>query len=351
MHSTVEQLAALVQGKVHGQGAQVVEAARALQEAGPRDITFIEQERNLRLLKDCRAGALVVPPSVVGRLGAEDRDRFALIEVNDPLLAFVSLVQFLHGQPSTPPVGVDPLAKVARTAQLGPDCTVMPFAVIGEGCVLGARCVIHSGVVLGPNCRLGDDVILYPNAVLYHGTILGHRVIVHANAVLGADGFGYRFQNGRHAKVPQLGHVEIADDVEIGACTTIDRGTFQATRIGEGTKIDNHVMIAHNCRIGQHNLLISQVGIAGSCSTGDYVVMAGQVGVADHVNIGDRAVIGAGSGVPSDIPAGQRVLGYPCWPERDARRVFGSLPLLPGVCKDIREIKRKLGLDSSSAAA
>ena len=127
--------------------------------------------------------------------------------------------------------------------------------------------------------------------------VLGNRVIVHANAVIGADGFGYRFQDGRHVKVPQLGHVEIGDDVEIGACTTIDRGTFQATRIGAGTKIDNLVQIGHNCQIGRHNLFVSQVGIAGSCSTGDYVVMAGQVGVADHIHIGDRAVIGARSGV------------------------------------------------------
>ena len=151
--------------------------------------------------------------------------------------------------------------------------------MVGEGSVLGARCRLHSGVVVGRNCRLGDDVVLHPHVVLYDGTILGNRVIVHANAVLGADGFGYRFQGGRHVKMPQFGSVEIGDDVEIGAGTTIDRGTFQATRIGAGTKIDNLVQIGHNCQIGKHNLFVSQVGIAGSCSTGDYVVMAGQVGV------------------------------------------------------------------------
>src|SRR5205807_3439123 len=165
-----------------------------------------------------------------------------------------------------------------------------PFAAVGEGTVVGARCRLHSGAVVGRHCRLGDDVVLYPNAVLYDGTVLGSRVIIHANAVIGADGFGYRLQNGRHVKVPQLGHVELGDDVEIGACTTIDRGTFQATRIGAGTKIDNLVQIGHNCKIGRHNLLVSQMGIAGSSTTGDYVVMAGQVGIADHIHIGDRAV-------------------------------------------------------------
>ena len=160
-------------------------------------------------------------------------------------------------------------------------------------------------MAIGEDCKLGDDVVLHPHAVLYDGTVLGNRVIVHANAVLGADGFGYRTQNGRHVKVPQLGSVELGADVEIGACTTIDRGTFQATRIGEGTKIDNLVQIGHNCQIGKHNLLVSQVGIAGSTSTGNYVVMAGQVGVVDHLHIGDGAIIGAQSGVNRNVPAGQ----------------------------------------------
>src|SRR5262249_1306460 len=154
-----------------------------------------------------------------------------------------------------------------------------------EGSKLGARCVIHPGVIIGRDCRIGDDVILYPGAILYDGVVLGNRVIVHANVVLGADGFGYRFVAGRHVKGPQLGTTEIADAVEIGACTPIDRGTFQATRVGTGTKIDNLVMIGHNCRVGSHNLLISQVGLAGSCTTGSYVVLAGQAGVADHVTI------------------------------------------------------------------
>jgi UDP-3-O-[3-hydroxymyristoyl] glucosamine N-acyltransferase len=344
VHVTVGQLASLVGGKVHGDTHQPVRAARSLQEAGPSDITFIEHERNLRLVRDCRAGVLVVPPAAASKMAPEDLGRLTLLEVADPLLAFVRIVGRLHGQPAAPPPGIDPRASVDPTAALGPDCTVLPFAVVGKGCVLGARCRVHPGAVVGEDCRLGDDVVLHPGAVLYHGTVLGSRVTVHANTVLGADGFGYRFQNGRHVKVPQLGHVEVGDDVEIGACATVDRGTFQATRIGDGTKIDSLVMIAHNCRIGCHNLLVSQVGIAGSCTTGDFVVMAGQVGVADHVTIHDRAVIGAGSGVPSDVEADQRMLGYPCWPEREAKRILMSLSNLPAVCKDVRQIKQKLGL-------
>jgi len=350
--TTVAQLATLVQGTVYGQSDLPLQNARTLQEAGSADITFVENDRSLRQLRESKAGAVVVPIGTAARCSefCPPGHTFTFIEVADPLLAFVRIVQCLQGETVAPQVGIAPNASVASTAQLGPDCAVLPFAVIGEHAVLGARCTIHSHVVIGRNCRLGDDVTLHPGVVLYEGTVIGNRVTVHANTVLGADGFGYRFQGGRHIKVPQLGQVEIGDDVEIGACSTIDRGTFQVTRVGNGTKIDNLVMIGHNCRIGQHNLIVSQVGIAGSCTTGDYVVIAGQVGIADHVTIHDRAVIGAGSGIHSDIPAGERVLGYPAWPEREAKRILLSLSNLPGVCQDVRQIKRHLGLDTTKPA-
>jgi UDP-3-O-[3-hydroxymyristoyl] glucosamine N-acyltransferase len=343
---TVRQLAELVQGQVHGDGEAVIRAARTLTEAGPEDISFLEHERHARHLKQSRARVAVVPAGVGGRREVllAGREDLTLIEVADPLAAFVVLVRHLHGQPEPPAHGIDPLASVHPTAQIGPGASIFPFAVVGEGAVVGARCQLHSGAVVGRRCRLGDDVTLYPHAVLYDDTVLGHRVIVHANAVLGADGFGYRLAEGRHVKVPQLGSVEIGDDVEIGAGTTIDRGTFQVTRIGAGTKIDNLVQIGHNCQIGRHNLLVSQVGIAGSSSTGDYVVMAGQVGVADHVHIGDGALIGARAGVPADVPAGQRMLGTPARPEHDAKRILLSLDRLPELCRDVRRLKQKLGL-------
>lgn len=336
MPITVRQLAELVQGQVHGDGELPIEAARPLSEAGPGDITFVEHERYAALLHAGHASAAVVSAAL-------PTNGKTVIRVGDPLLAFVTIARHLHGRPEPAPSGIDPQAAVHPTARIGPDASVHAFASIGEGTVIGARCRIHSGARIGRFCILGDDIVLYPNVVLYDETTLGSRVIVHANAVLGADGFGYRFHGGHHVKVPQLGRVEVGDDVEIGAGTTIDRGTFGPTRIGSGTKIDNLVQVGHNCKIGRHNLLVSQVGIGGSTTTGDYVVAAGQVGIADHVHVGDGAVIGARSAVPSDIPAGQRVLGVPATPERDQKRILMSLARLPEMRRDVQRIKQHLG--------
>ncbi len=337
VNTTLQELADLVHGQVIGERDLIIHAARPVSEAGPGDITFIEDEKHLHFLQECRASAVVVPGSIA-------TNGLAAISVPDPLAAFVVIVRHLHGHAEPPPHGIDPHASIHPTATVGEVPSIFPFAAVGESSVVGKRCRIHSGAVVGRHCRLGDDVTLYPNAVLYDGTVLGHRVIVHANTVLGADGFGYRLQEGRHAKVPQLGHVDIGDDVEIGACTTIDRGTFRATRIGEGTKIDNLVQVGHNCQIGKHNLFVSQLGIAGSSSTGDYVVIAGQVGIVDHVHIGDHAVIGAKAGVTKDVPTGQRMLGAPATPEREQKRIMMTLERLPEMRKDIQQIKQHLGM-------
>ena len=347
VRTTVQLLAELVQGQVRGDGEQEITAARPLHLAGPGHISFVENERNLRHLKESRATAVLVPQSLLAReaeLAAARTEPLTLVAVQDALTAFIAVMQMMHGQPPAPKLGIDRLASIHPSAVVGPETDIHPFAVVSEGCRVGARCTIHSGVVLGRNCRLGDDVVLYPHVVLYDDTVVGNRVIVHANAVLGADGFGYRFHEGQHQKVPQFGAVEIEDDVEIGACTTIDRGTFQTTRIGRGTKIDNLVMVGHNCQIGRHNLFVSQVGIAGSTDTGDYVVLAGQVGVADHVHLADRTQVGARAGVHKDSSVGDRLLGAPARPEREAKRIFLCLDRLPGLCKDMDRVKQQLGI-------
>jgi UDP-3-O-[3-hydroxymyristoyl] glucosamine N-acyltransferase len=189
-------------------------------------------------------------------------------------------------------------------------------------------------------CKIGEQVTIYPNAVLYEETRVGPRCIIHGCAVLGADGFGYRLVEGRHQLQAQLGYVEIGADVDIGAGTTIDRGAYGATRVGEGTKIDDQVMIGHNCQIGRHNLICAQVGIAGSTTSGDYVVMAGQVGVRDHVHIGSKAIIGAKSGVSNDVPEGTSMLGAPAVPEREKKLEFAAMAKLPEMRREFKALQR-----------
>ena len=205
--------------------------------------------------------------------------------------AFTTAVLHFRPQPKVDRTGVSPAAAVSPAARLADDVEVHAGAHIGDDVVIGRGSTIHSGVCLMPGCVLGDHVTIFPNAVLYENTCVGNRCLIHAGAVIGAYGFGYNTVNGQHQISAQLGFVEIGNDVEIGAGATVDRGTYGPTVIGNGTKIDNLVMIAHNCRIGRHNLICSQVGVAGSTKTGDYVVMAGQVGVRDHVEIGERAVL------------------------------------------------------------
>lgn len=335
MERTLAELAQEVHGQLRGDGGKRIQGARSLLAAGPTDIAFLDGKQHTRELEACRAGALLAPPGV-------SHNGTPIIEVADPLAAFTSIYLKFHPQPAAPPPGIDPRAAIDPSARLGTGCTVHPFVTIGAGTVLGQRCRLHPGVTIGQNCVLGDDVVLHPNVVIYDGCTLGSRVILHAGVVIGADGFGYRLEQGRHAKIPQYGGVVIEDDVEVGANSTIDRGTFEPTRVATGTKIDNLVMVGHNCRIGRHNLLVSQVGIAGSSSTGDYVVMAGQVGVADHVHIGDRAMLGAQSGVHKDIPADTKVLGAPARPVKEAQVILLSMDKLPELRKDVKEIKKHL---------
>jgi len=207
---------------------------------------------------------------------------------------------------------------------------------------LGARSVLMGGNDLRADCQLGDDVCLFPNVVLYRKTQLGNRVTIHAGTVIGSDGFGYALDQGRHRKVLHLGNVIIHDDVEIGANTAIDRGALGPTVIGEGTKIDNLVHVAHNVVMGRHCLIMGQVGFAGSTRLGDYVVVASQSGIADHLKLGNQAVVGAKSGVMRDVPDGGRVLGTPAAPDRQAKRQMIAMQQLPDLIHRLRELEKQV---------
>ena len=349
MVATVEQLAALVRGRLLGDGNVPIRAARPVAEAGPGDITFIENERFTKLLRSSPASAAIVGPHF--RVGASELGQsLAVIEVEDPMAAFLAVRSHLQGESRPRWTGIHPQAWVAPTARLGPDVAVYPFAFVGDDAVVGEGSTLYAGSVIGAGCVLGRECTIHPNAVLYPNVTLGDRVEVHAGSVLGGDGFGYRQTAGRHVKIPHTGRLEIGNDVEIGSNCTIDRATFETTRIGEGTKIDNLVMIGHNNQIGRHNLLCGQVGIAGSCQTGDHVIMAGQAGIKDNTRIGAGVIVGAQAGVHRNVPDGQRVLGSPAIPVGEQRRIFQMIARLPEMHRQLRELAAQVAVLTNALA-
>jgi UDP-3-O-[3-hydroxymyristoyl] glucosamine N-acyltransferase len=335
--TTLEQIATIVNGRVVGDGKVSIDDARPVEIAGPGDITFVSDDRVARALRACPASAALVGPHFRTRAQVIAPD-LPLVEVDDPLDAFVKVRSHLRG--GVPPrwVGIHPKAYIAATARIGRNVAIHPFAYVGEYTEIGDGSTLYPGAVVQSHCVVGKGCVLHANVVLYDETTLGDRVEIHSGTVLGGDGFGYRSKEGRHVKIPQTGTVEVSNDVEIGANCTIDRGTFEATTIGEGSKIDNLVMIGHNNQVGRHNMICGQVGLAGSCKTGDHVVLAGQVGVKDHTEIGDNVIIGAQAGVHRNVPSGQQLLGSPAMPIREQRRIFQMIARLPEMHQQVREL-------------
>lgn len=341
MPSTVEQLASLVAGEVHGDASHVIADGRSIERAGQQHVTFAGNEANVKKLAKCKAGAVVIgralfTPQLVGG------DIRSAIVVDDAQRAFLSLLQHFRPRRNRMPVGISPHATVSKSARIGENTNIFPGAWIGDDVVIGRDCEIHPGVVIGAGCVIGNSVTLHPNVVVYSDILIGDRTIIHAGAVIGADGFGYRFRDGRQEKVPHFGTVRIDADVEIGACATVDRAMIGETVIGEGTKIDNLVMVAHNCELGRHNVLTSQVGLAGSVTSGDYVVCAGQVGIADHVHLGTGCVLGSRAGVHKDIPAGETQIGAPSQPAAEAMKVLMAQRKLPTLLKTVRSLEAEV---------
>lgn len=316
--------------------AKVITGASPLADVREGQITLIDSEKYLPRLQNSAAAACVTKQAF------EDMP-IPQIVVPNPHEAFAKICEIFR--PSvvvTVPQGIDPRAIVCGDSQIAPTAVVEANCSVGANCKIGARTHLHRGVTIMDGCTIGEDCQLFPGVVLYPGTVLGNRVVLHANCVLGAHGFGYRMVDGKHVSTSQLGWVEISDDVEIGANTTIDRGTYGATKVGEGTKIDNLVMIGHNCSIGKHNLICSQVGIAGSSSTGDYVVLAGQAGLRDHIHIGSRTMIGAQSGVAGDAPEDQILLGSPAIPRKDQAILFAAMNRLPEMRKSLKQLEKQV---------
>jgi UDP-3-O-[3-hydroxymyristoyl] glucosamine N-acyltransferase len=335
------ELAELVGGRIAGDPERTVEAIRALEAAGPRDLSFVTQGRFRARAQASGAGALLIGPDLK-EPAALGRD---LLIAEHPGLALARLIALFHpggGQAARPP-GIHPTAVVESGAVVDPTAHVGPLAVIGAGSRVGPRAAVLALAVVGRGCTLGEDAVLHPHAVLYDRTEIGARSIIHAGAVLGGDGFGYVTHEGVHHKVPQVGRVVLGADVEVGANSAIDRATLEDTRIGEGTKIDNLVQIGHNVEVGAHCILCGQVGLSGSTRLGHHVVLGGQAATVNYVEVGDGAQAGARAALRGDVAAGAQVNGDPPTDLHSWRRRTVLIGRLEEMHRRLRALEKKLG--------
>lgn len=308
-----------------------------LADAQPGEISFYAHPRYAADLRATKATAVLVPRDFAGETSS------VCIRVDNPSGAFARITEMFVSEPPKPEPGIHPSASVDPGAKVSPLATVEPCAVIESGAVVGERTVVGAGSFIGRGAVLGSDCLLHPHAVVREGCVLGDRVILHSGAVIGADGFGYDTRDGKHHKIAQCGIVVVGNDVEVGANTTVDRARFGRTVIGEGTKIDNLVMIAHNVVIGRHSIICAQVGIAGSAEIGNYVILAGQAGVVGHLKIGDGAIIGAQSGVSNDIEPGARVVGSPPRPGGQWKRTVVRIDRLGDLYDRVKKLEDDRG--------
>ncbi|MFO7588259.1 MAG: UDP-3-O-(3-hydroxymyristoyl)glucosamine N-acyltransferase [Gemmatimonadota bacterium] len=332
---TVQELAERVSGRVEGDPDRRVAGVAPAAAAGPEHLTFVVNERYARHLEGRRPGAVLVPREL-----PIEANGGSLIRVENPELAFSQLVALFAPEPDPEP-GVHPTAVLGRGVSLGADVTVGPLVTIGEGASIGPRTRIGANTVIGPGASIGAECRIGPACSVLSGAVLGDRVRLHTGARLSVDGFGYAAGPEGPVKIPQVGRCVIGDDVEIGANSTIDRGSLGDTIIGAGTKVDNLVHIGHNCRIGRNCFIVAQVGIAGSSDVEDGVRLAGQVGLAGHLTVGAGASVGAQSGVMTDIPAGETWSGYPARPHRSWLRSTSMFYRLSELVRRIEALERK----------
>ncbi len=328
-----------VGGRRLGDADPEIDAVAPLDRATDSDLSFVADPKYLRYLAASRAGALLIAEQLADRL--EGFDRPALV-VPDAHRALATVLELLYPAAAHEP-GVHATAVVASHATVAADARIDAYAVIGAGTTVGPRARVGAHVVIGRGCSIAEDAVLHPHVTLYDGVSVGARTVLHSGVRVGVDGFGYVFVEGTHCKVPQVGTCTIGADVEIGANTTIDRGSIGATEIGDGVKIDNLVHLGHNVRVGPHAIVVAQAGVAGSTRIGHHAVLGGQAGIGGHVEIGDGAQIAGQAGVFGDVPAGAVYSGYPARPHKESLRAQAALFKLPETLRKLRALERRLG--------
>jgi UDP-3-O-[3-hydroxymyristoyl] glucosamine N-acyltransferase len=334
MELPVRKIAELVRGEVVGDGDFIIRGVAPFENAGPDDITFAASASYKKRIDETQAAAVIVTHEVC-------ESKKILVRVKNPSLALAKISTLFHPV-FRPVVGISQDAHVGKNFKCGIDISVYPGVFIGDDVTLGERVTLHPGVVIDNHVVAGDDVVVYPNASILERCQIGSRVVIHAGSVIGSDGFGFASDGDRYHKIPQTGIVRIDDDVEIGACNTIDRATFGRTWIKRGVKTDNLVHVAHNVVVGEDTVLVAQVGISGSVTIGDRSILAGKAGVAGHIKIGNSVTIGPQAGVTKSVPDAQIVSGFPAVPHRLWLKVSNIIPKLPDMKKKLRELEKRI---------
>ena len=336
MTKTVAEIAELIQGKLIGDGSTLIQGITNIEAPGAGLITFAQDKKSLKRLEETDIACLIVPSNIEGSTKP-------LIQVPLPKLAWAKLLEKFYPTRAFT-AHISNQAAIAKSARLGSNVTIEPFVVIDEKAVIEDNAVIRSHTYIGAEVKIGKGTFLHPNVTVYDHCVIGANVIIHSGSVIGTDGFGYVATPEKQEKVPQVGNVIIEDDVELGACVTIDCATLGSTIIQKGAKIDNLVQIAHNVNVGAHTVISAQTGISGSSKIGAHVTMGGKVGLGDHVEIGDWTMVGAGAGFPSGkkVPGKQIVFGEPARPYREARKQIAAQWRSAEMLSDIRKLKARI---------
>ena len=337
MPKKLKEIAAFIDGELLGDGDILIQGVSGIREAKEGDIVFVLGAHNEDLAVSTKASCVVVPKHLEYSAGKP------FIKVDNPSIAFSRIIDLFMPGRIPRPKGIHPAAIIAKNAVLGRGVAIGPCVVIEPGVSVGDNTAIYPFSYIGKNTRVGKDCIIYPNSTIREETTIGNRVIIHSGTVIGSDGFGYdTLPDGTHLKIPQLGTVVIEDDVELGACVTVDRARFAKTVIGRGSKIDNLCQIAHNVIVGPHCLIAAQTGISGSTELGRNVVFGGQVGVSDHLKIGDFVMAGAKTGITKSFSPHTVLFWYPAKPLEKARDILASIGLLPKLFGRVRALERKI---------
>lgn len=337
MPKTLREIAEFISGELVGNGAIAVKAIKGIEEAQEGDLSFLVSSKHEEALALSRASGFLVPKNI------KNTHNRNVIKVEQPSIALSKVMEFILPESVAHPRGISKSALISKGASLGTNVAIGPYVVIEDDAVIGDNTIIYPFVFIGKNTKIGQDCLIYPNVTIREDLTIGTRVVIHAGSIIGSDGFGYdTLADGTHIKIPQIGSVVIEDDVEIGACVTIDRARFAKTVIGKGTKIDNLVQIAHNVTLGPNCILAGQTGISGSSKLGRNVTLGGQVGVSDHINLGDFVVAGGKTGISRSFPSKTVLFGYPAKPADKAREIIASVGLLPKLFERVKALEAKI---------